>query len=206
MHAGTGTATDGARSPDVTQADAPRVHVETVDEWRDWLAAHHRTGTGVWLVTWRASTGRPAPPYERQIEEALRVGWIDSTARTLDDERRMLYFARRRPGSTWARTNKERVARLESEGRMLPAGQEVVDRARADGSWTSLDAVEDLIVPDDLAAALDRHDGARAHWDGFPPSARKQILWWIVQAKRPATRASRVDEAARGAAAGRRAR
>lgn len=190
----------------VSQADAPRVHVERIEQWREWLADHHRTEQGVWLVTWRRSTGRPAPSYEQQIEEALRVGWVDSTTKRLDDERTMLYFARRRPGSAWARTNKARVARLESEGRLLPAGRAVVDRARADGSWTVLDAVEDLVVPDDLAAAFDRHEGAREHWDRFPASARKQILWWIVQAKRPATRAERIEETARRAAQDQRAR
>lgn len=190
----------------MSQADAPRVHVQTIEQWREWLAEHHLTETGVWLVTWRRTTDLPAPSYEQQIEEALRVGWVDSTLRRLDDDRTMLYFARRRPGSGWARTNKERIARLESEGRMLPAGQAVVDRARADGSWTLLDAVEDLVVPDDLATAFDRHDGARQHWDGFPASARKQILGWIVQAKRPATRAERIEETARRASRGERAR
>ena len=182
------------------------MHVETIEQWREWLARRHLTEPGVWLVTWRRTTGLPAPSYEQQIEEALRVGWVDSTQKRLDEQRTMLYFARRRPGSTWARTNKARVARLESEGRLLPAGQAVVDRARADGSWTLLDAVEELVVPDDLAAAFDRHEGAREHWDGFPASARKQILWWIVQAKRPATRAQRVEETARRAAQGQRAR
>lgn len=190
----------------MSQADAPRVHVETVEQWRSWLAEHHLTETGVWLVTWRKPTGRPAPSYEEQIEEALRVGWVDSTAKRIDDERAMLYFARRRPRSQWARTNKDRVARLESEGRMLPAGQAVVDRARADGSWTLLDAVEDLVVPDDLADALERHEGAREHWEGFSKSSRRQILWWIVQAKRPETRAARIEETARLAAGGERAR
>lgn len=190
----------------MSQADAPRVHVETIEQWRQWLAEHHLAQTGVWLVTWRKTTGLPAPSYEEQIEEALRVGWVDSTAKRLDEDRSMLYFARRRPGSEWARTNKARIARLESEGRMLPAGQAVVDRARADGSWTVLDAVEDLVVPDDLAAAFDRHAGARQHWDSFPASARKQILWWIVQAKRPATRSQRIEETARRAALDQRAR
>lgn len=187
----------------MSQADAPRVHIETVEQWRDWLAEHHLTDTSVWLVTWRSVTGRPAPTYEQQIEEALRVGWIDSTARKLDDDRSMLYFARRRPGSTWARSNKDRVARLEAEGRMLPAGQAAVERARADGSWVVLDAVEDLVVPDDLAAALDEH-GAREQWDALSPSRRKQALWWIVQAKRPATRAARIEETARRVAGGER--
>lgn len=190
----------------MSQAHAPRVLFESVDQWRDWLAANHDTETGVWLMTWRRATGRPAPPYEQQIEEALRVGWIDSTAKKLDEKRAMLYFARRRPGSPWARTNKARIARLEAEGRMLPAGQAVVARARADGSWTLLDSVEDLVVPDDLAAALDRHTGAREHWNAFPPSARKQILWWIAQAKRPETRSVRVEASARQASLGKRAR
>ncbi len=189
----------------MSQADAPRVHVETTEQWSAWLAEHHLTESGVWLVTWRTATGLPAPSYEQQIEEALRVGWVDSTKKRLDEDRTMLYFARRRPGSGWARTNKARIARLESDGRLLPAGQEVVDRARADGSWTLLDAVEELVVPDDLAAAFERHKGASAHWERFPASTRKQLLWWIVQAKRPATRAERVEETARRAARGRRA-
>ena len=157
-------------------------------------------------MTWRRTSGRPAPSYELQIEEALRVGWVDSTAKRLDDDRTMLYFARRRRGSEWARTNKERIARLEAQGRMLPTGQAVVDSARADGSWTLLDAVEDLIVPDDLAAALERYPGARAHWEGFSASSRKQILWWIVQAKRPATRAARIEQTALRASRGEMAR
>lgn len=190
----------------MSQKDAPRIHVETIEEWREWLAEHHDTETSVWLVTWRTVTGRPAPPYESQIVEALRVGWVDSTAKKLDDERTMLYFARRRPGSEWARTNKARVERLEAEGAMLPAGQAVVDRARADGSWALLDSVEDLVVPDDLAAALDGDQAAREHWDGFSPSARKQILWWIAQARRPATRAARIEQTALLASRGERVR
>lgn len=150
--------------------------------------------------------GRPAPPYEHQIEEALRVGWVHSTAKKIDDERTMLYFARRRPGSEWARTDKARIARLEAAGAMLPAGQAVVDAARADGSWNLLDDAEALIVPDDLHAALAGDESARQHWDGFPASARTQILWWIVQAKRPATRASRIERAVRLASCGERAR
>ncbi len=183
-------------------ADAPRVHIESIEQWREWLAAHHLTETGVWLVTWRSATGRAAPTYEEQIQEALCVGWVDSTRKRIDDDRTMLYFARRRPGSPWARTNKARIARLEAERRMLPAGQAVVDRARADGSWTLLDAVEDLVVPDDLAAALAHHNGAREQWEAYSVSARKQLLWWIVQAKRPATRAARIEQTALRASRG----
>ena len=88
---------------------------------------------------------------------------------------------------------------------MTPAGEAVVERAVADGSWTLLDDVENLVVPDDLAAALDRHAGSRAEWEAFPPSARRGILWWITQAKRAETRERRIEETARLAAQGVRA-
>lgn len=180
--------------------DAPQVHAETVEEWRDWLLAHHDTEAGAWLVSWKSPTGRPSVKYELAVEEALCVGWIDSAGRTLDDERRALWFTRRKPGSGWARTNKERIVRLEAEGRMLPAGRAVIDAAKADGSWTLLDDVENLIVPDDLAAAFERYPGSRQNFDAFPPSARRAILEWIVQAKRETTRTARLEESARLAA------
>ena len=180
--------------------DAPQVHAETVEEWRDWLLAHHATEAGAWLVSWKAPTGKPSVKYELAVEEALCVGWIDSAGRTLDDERRALWFTRRKPGSGWARTNKERIVRLEAEGRMLPAGRALIDAAKADGSWTLLDDVEKLIVPDDLAAAFDRYPGSRQNFDAFPPSARRAILEWIVQAKRDVTRSARLEESARLAA------
>ncbi len=185
--------------------DAPFVHVETVQEWRDWLLAHHATEAGAWLVSWKSATGRPRVPYVNAVEEALCVGWIDSSGRTLDDERHALWFTRRKAGSGWARTNKERIVRLEAEGRMTPAGRALIDAAKADGSWTLLDDVENLVVPQDLAAAFAQHPGSREQFDAFPPSARRALLEWIVQAKRPATRQARLDETARQAAQGVRA-
>jgi len=188
-----------------TRDDAPRVHAETAGEWRAWLEAHHADTPSVWLVSWKSATGRPSVPYERAVEEALCFGWIDSTNRSLDDERGMLWFTRRKPGSGWARTNKERIVRLEADGRMTAAGRAVIDAAKADGSWTLLDDVENLVVPDDLAAAFDRYPGSREQYDAFPRSARRVILVWIVQAKRPETRAARLEQTARLAQEGKRA-
>lgn len=159
----------------------------------------------MWLVSWKKHTGRPAMTYDEAVTEALRFGWVDSKGRKLDEDRSMLWFAPRRAGSGWSRPNQQRIERLDSEGRLAPAGREVVEAARSDGSWHLLDEVENLTVPDDLAEAFDRHAGARDHWDGFPRSARRGILEWIVQAKRPETRAKRVEETARLAAAGERA-
>jgi uncharacterized protein YdeI (YjbR/CyaY-like superfamily) len=156
-------------------------------------------------VSWRAPTGRARIPYEETVEEALCVGWIDSAAATLDDERHLQLFTPRRRGSGWSRTNKVRVDRLTAAGLMRPAGLAAVEDAMADGSWTLLDAVEDLLEPEDLTAALDALPAAREHWDGFSPSSRKAILLWIVTAKRPETRERRVQETARLAAEGRKA-
>lgn len=183
------------------QADAPRVHVETAAQWRAWLVEHHATETGCWAVWWKRATGRPAPDYEDLVREALTVGWIDSTSKGVDDERTMMWFSPRRAGSGWSRPNKQRLELLYAAGRMLPAGEAVVDRAHADGSWTLLDDVEDLVVPDDLAAALDEL-GARSTWDALAPGVRKEALTWLVTAKRAATRETRVAAVAGRVAAG----
>ena len=173
--------------------------------WRAWLAENHASAPHAWLVTRKKATGGQALTYAEAVEEALCVGWVDSVPRTLDAERSMLYFAPRKRGSGWSRPNKERVARLEATGRMLPAGQARVDAAHADGSWTLLDDVENGVVPDDLAAALTVTPGAAEVWAAFPRSARRGILEWIQQAKRPETRARRVAETAEKAARNERA-
>ncbi|WP_210506009.1 YdeI family protein [Naasia sp. SYSU D00057] len=185
--------------------EAPRVHFESPDQWRAWLLEHAESESSVWLVSWRSSTGRPAIRYEDAVLHALSVGWVDSTQKRVDDERTMLYFARRKPGSMWSRPNKERVERLHREGLMTAAGERAIEEAKSRGTWTGLDDVENSIVPDDLAAAFDDHPGSREQWDAFPRSARRAILEWIVQAKRPDTRARRVEETARLAAEGKRA-
>ena len=189
-----------------SRRDAPRVHPETSQEWRAWLQSHHDDEPpGAWVVSWKRATGRPAVSYEALVEEALAFGWIDSTAATVDDERSMLWFTRRRRGSGWARSSKERIARIEADGRMTEAGRAMIEAARADGSWTLLDDVENLVVPPDLSVALAGRAGAREQWEAFSPAVRRNILGWIAQARRPATRADRIEETAARAAVGERA-
>ncbi len=185
--------------------DAPLVQCETREEWRAWLQANHATAACAWLVTWRKGSGHEVLPYEAAIEEALCVGWVDSTAGRVDEQRTKLYFAPRKAGSVWAATNKARVARLEAAGRMQPAGRAVIDRAKADGSWTVLDDSEAGVVPDDLAAALAARPAAAVNFAAFPASVRKQIVGWISVAKRPATRAARIAAATERAARNERA-
>ena len=185
--------------------DELRIHCETVDEWRDWLAAHHDAEPRVWLVTWKKAAAKPILSYDDAVTEALAWGWVDSVGRRLDDERTMLRFTPRKPTSAWSGPNKLRVDRLLTEGRMQPAGQRMVDLARENGMWTILDDVERLVVPEDLAAEFDARPGAREAWDGFPRSVRRGVLEWIVQAKRPETRRTRILETAEKAARGERA-
>lgn len=185
--------------------DAERIQPATIDEWRAWLAEHHARGSGVWLVTYKASAPGHTLGYEECVEQALCFGWVDSTARGIDAERTMIWYAPRKPGSGWARTNKARVERLTAAGQMAPAGQAVIDAAIADGSWTLLDDVENLLVPPDLAAALVATPPARERFDAFPPSARRAALVWLVTAKRPETRAKRIAMIAEKAARGERA-
>lgn len=184
---------------------ADSVHPRSRAEWRAWLQKHHARGEGVWLVSYKKATDKPRLEYDEAVEEALCFGWVDSKPAKLDDERSMLYFAPRKPKSGWSGINKERVERLIAAGWMAPAGLAKVDAAKADGSWNALDSATALEIPPDLEAALDALPSARAHFDAFPPSARRAILEWISLAKKPETRASRVDETAREAAENRRA-
>ena len=176
------------------------VHPKTRDEWRAWLEEHHTQTEGVWLVTYKKTTGKPRVEYEEAVEEALCFGWIDSKANGLDDERSMLWMSPRKPRTGWSKPNKERVERLLANGRMTDAGLVKIEAARQDGSWNALDAVEALEIPPDLGKALAEHGAARQNFEAFPPSVKKGILGWISTAKRPETRSKRIEETARLAA------
>ena len=195
------------KSPNRTATNAlEQVYARDRVEWRAWLAANHSTSPGIWLVFDKKSSRADRLAYGDAVEEGLCFGWIDSTVRTLDDARYVQLFTPRKPKSTWSRPNKERVERLIAQGLMAEAGLAAIELAKANGAWTSLDAVDALVVPDDLAAALKRTKGATANFAAFAPSARKGYLHWISQAVRPETRALRIAEVARRAAANERNR
>jgi uncharacterized protein YdeI (YjbR/CyaY-like superfamily) len=167
------------------------------EEWRSWLGEHHDTSPGVWVVTWKKSSGGPHLPYDDVVEEALAHGWVDSKGRKLDDDRSQLLVTPRKPGSGWSRANKARIDRLEAARLMRPAGEAAVALAKRNGAWNALDDFENLTEPPDLGRALDDSPKARQHWEAFPPSAKRAILEWIGTAKREETRARRVQETAR---------
>ncbi len=167
------------------------VQIEHVDDWTRWLEKHH-ADDGVWLVTWKKASSRPSVAYADTVEAALAVGWVDSRPNKLDNDRSMRWFTPRSPTSPWSRINKATIARLERDGRLTPAGRALVDAAKANGAWTVYDDIEDLVIPDDLSKTLDSDRVARENFDRFADSAKKNILWWIKSAKRPATRTSRI--------------
>ena len=169
-----------------------RFHTGSRQELREWLMEHHLSSSGVWLVTYRRITGKPRPEYGDVVEELLCFGWIDGKLVKLDDERTMLLCTPRRPRSQWARSNKERVERLTAAGLMQPRGLEVVALARGNGSWDFLNDVEEMVEPQDLRDALDAVPEARRHWEAYPASYRRQVLYWVYSAKRPETRRTRV--------------
>lgn len=193
------------RSAGPTSPDREFVHPRTRTQWRAWLEANHLRKQGIWVASYKKGTGKPRVEYEAIVEEALCFGWIDSKPNSLDDERSLLWLAPRRAGTGWSRPNKQRIERMIAEGRMAAAGLAKVDAAKADGSWTSLDAVQALDVPDDLARALAAMPEASGNFAAFPRSAKRGILEWILNARKPETRAKRIAETAMLAARNERA-
>ena len=188
---------------DVTlQPPYPLVQPASREEWRAWLEANHEQSTGIWLVFNKPGTDQPGLDYEAAIEEALCFGWIDSKAGKVDATRTRLVFTPRKAGSPWSRPNKRRIERVLARGAMHPAGLARIEAAKRDGSWELLDAIEDLIVPPELAAAFAAAPAAAAGFERFSPSTRKQLLWWLASAKRPETRQRRLAAIVAGAEAG----
>ena len=168
--------------------------------WRRWLAKHHATSPGIWLIFEKKSAGADRLPYVDAVEEALCFGWIDSLTRSIDDRRYRQLYTPRKPRSAWSRPNKERVARLIEGGLMQPAGLAAIDLAKKNGMWTVYDGVDALEMPPDLAAAFRRNAAARRNYDAMSASVRKAYLYWVLNAKRPETRKRRIaDVVARAA-------
>lgn len=170
----------------------PRFTARTREEWRKWLEDNHVKSTGVWLVTYKKNSGMPYLSYNEIVEEALCFGWIDSLPCRLDEQRTMLYISPRKNKSNWSKANKERIAKLIEQDLISATGIKKVEQAKADGSWSFLDDVEALILPDDLKKALANNLKAKEHFTAFPPSVKRSILEWIKNAKRQATRDKRI--------------
>ena len=194
------------RSPSRSLSQLEQVYVEDRAAWGRWLSANCTRSPGIWLVFDKKASRLDRLAYGDAVEEALCYGWIDSLVRRIDDARYQQLFTPRKATSTWSRVNKDRVARLIEQGLMHETGFAAIERARANGTWTTLDTVEALVVPDDLSRALRRTKGAAAGFESFARSHRKAYLYWIKQAVRPETRTQRIAEVVRRAAANQKSR
>lgn len=163
-------------------------------EWRAWLQENHQSKSSIWLIYYRVATNIPSLTWSEAVDEALCFGWIDSTKKSIDKEKYKQYFTKRKPKSPWSKVNKDKVEQLLQDNLMTPAGLKTIEIAKENGSWTLLDAVEALIVPEDLQLALEENQQALEFFQSQSKSVRKGLLYWITMAKRPATRKKRIDK------------
>jgi uncharacterized protein YdeI (YjbR/CyaY-like superfamily) len=173
--------------------DIVQIEAESAAAFRAWLEKNHESAPAVWLVFWKKNSGRPSIEWSEAVDQALCFGWIDSKVQSLDENRYRQYFTVRKRGSVWSKINKDKISELAAADLIAPAGWAAVERAKQDGTWNLLDGPEAGVVPEDLATALDAAS-VRSEFDGLAGGNRKAILSWLVMAKRPQTRANRIEK------------
>ena len=163
-------------------------------EWRQWLLVNHAQKDGVRLIIAKKGSGLPSLPVADAVEEALCFGWIDSVANKIDDKRFTIFFSPRNPKSKWSKINKDRVKKLTKLGLLAASGKKMIILAKKTGTWDALNEVDQLLLPKDLKVAFLKNKKAARFFDAFPPSAKRGILTWILDAKRPETKLKRIKE------------
>ncbi len=179
---------------DKTYKDIPTFYAKSQAAWRKWLEKNHLKEKAVWLIIYKKAAEVPSVNYAEAVDEALCFGWIDSKANTKDELSYYQYFAKRNPKSKWSKVNKEKVAQFIKEGKMAPEGLAMIELAKETGTWDALNAVDELIVPDDMLKLFKKNKTAFANWNSFSRSVQRGILEWISNAKRVETRQKRIDE------------
>jgi uncharacterized protein YdeI (YjbR/CyaY-like superfamily) len=173
--------------------------------WRKWLLKNHETENAIWLIIYKKESGRPSVYYPEAVDEALCFGWIDSKPNKRDDESYYQYFAKRNPKSNWSKINKDKVVKLIKEGLMHEAGLASIALAKKTGTWTALDKVDNLVLPDAMQKLLQKNKKALTNWEAFPFSTKRGVLEWIYNAKQEATMLKRIEETVQLAAKNERA-
>jgi len=173
--------------------DLPVLAFGSLQSWRDWLAGHHQTSSGLWLKIAKKGSATPTVSYAEAIDGALCYGWIDGQKGKLDDEYWLQRFTPRKPRIRWSKINREKAERLIADGRMQPAGLREVEAARADGRWdAAYEGQATATMPPDLARELDLNPVAKEFFATLNSVNRYAILYRIQDAKRPQTRADRI--------------
>lgn len=163
-------------------------------EWREWLQENHEKRQSIWLIYLKKGSKQPSIVYNDAVDEALCFGWIDSKSKPIDSDRYMQFFCKRKPKSVWSKINKEKIERLTQQGLMTKAVFECIEIAKENGSWTILDEAEALIIPTDLEEAFQGKIAAKNFFLNLSRSDKRNILAWLVLAKRTETRQNRINE------------
>ena len=174
-------------------------HPKDKEDWRNWLKENHIKKESIWLIFNKKNSPNPNLNWSQAVDQALCFGWIDSTAKPIDNEKYMQYFCKRKPKSNWSKVNKDKIKTLIEQDLMEEAGFKSIEVAKENGSWTSLDEVEALVIPDDLKRELVKYTGAMEYFEGLNKSSKKGLLYWVVSAKRKETRQKRILEVAKNA-------
>ncbi|MEM1364817.1 MAG: YdeI/OmpD-associated family protein [Pseudomonadota bacterium] len=191
--------------PNIGKTRFDQLEVENLADLRDWLAANAETKETLWLVRWRKSDetladGRYMPMLDI-IDELLCVGWVDSVVAKRDAASSYVRISPRNPKSAWSKVNKDKIEKLETEGRMMPAGRRLVETAKTNGMWDFLNDVDAGIVPEDLSLALQARN-ATGKFEALPFSVRRGTLEFIKTAKTLPTREKRISETVKWASEG----
>jgi uncharacterized protein YdeI (YjbR/CyaY-like superfamily) len=167
----------------------------TPADFERWLRKHHAKASCVWVKYAKKKSGIASIDWDEAVDVALCFGWIDGQSKSLGDTYSLQRFTPRGKRSTWSKVNRERVARLIKAGRMQPAGLAEVERAKADGRWAAAyDSATTAKVPDDLAKALAKSAKAKKFFESLSSANRYSILYRLQSAKKPETRARRLEK------------
>lgn len=182
------------------QKEIETFYPESKAAWRQWLQENHSSKQSIWLIYYKKKSNMPTLSWSQAVDEALCFGWIDSTAKPIDDEKYRQFFCPRKASSIWSKVNKEKIKQLTEKGLMCEAGLATIERAKQNGSWTILDEVEELIIPKDLDKAFETQAGSKDYFLSLSKSVRKMMLCRLVLAKRAETRQNRIKEIVEAAA------
>ena len=181
--------------PETGKDGRPILAFRNREEWEAWLEAEHATSDGVWIKFAKKDSGVPSVVYAEAVESALCFGWIDSLVRSLDDRFYLQKFTPRRSRSKWSQVNRDKATALMGRGRMRPPGLAQVELAKADGRWDAAYAPPaEVTVPEDLQQALDENPKAREFFATLNKSNRFAIVYQLEDAKKPETRARRLEK------------
>ena len=186
---------EGPAGPAGTPRRLPVLAFASQAAWREWLEAQHASSKGLWLKIAKKGSGAETVSYAEALDVALCYGWIDGQKDAFDDRWWLQRFTPRGRRSKWSKINRAKATELIAAGRMRPAGLREVERAKADGRWeAAYGSPSNLTVPQDLADALEANPEARAFFATLNRTNRYAILYRLHDAKRPATRAERLEK------------